>query len=113
MTNIGAGAGGDKELAQLKRDLARTLSSMPKMTKKKLDAPYAEPMYLGFDHRPEGLLLVSCIDAQYQEEPENVLCGGMCHWTYDGGQKRIRIISIDGLTPSSTRTFRFLFLVVG
>lgn len=113
MTEIRGLMSGDKELGELKRDLARALAAVPKFTKRKLDSQYTEPMYLAFDHVPEGVWLLSCIDQQFQERPENVLTGGMVHWTYEGGKQRIRINSVDGLSPSNTRTFRFTFYVVG
>lgn len=116
MTSVRTSSVGGKEneLAKLKRDLDEALKSLPRFKTKTLDAAYTEPLYLGFDHRPSGVLLLSCIDARDQEGPEEVLSGGFTHWTWEGGKARIRINSIDGLSPDEpTKTFRFTFLVVG
>jgi hypothetical protein len=103
----------DKELGELKRDLAAALKKLPSFELKTVNAPYTEPMYLGLKSKPQGVLLLNAIDASDQEDPEAVLSGGFCHCTWEGVKNRMRINSIDGFTPDPTVLFRFLFMVVG
>ena len=113
MTEIRGLLSKDKELGELKRDIQSALKNIPKFEVKTINGAYEEPMYLLHKTRPTGVLLLSCFDGRDQEDPQDVLAGVFCHWTWDGVKSRIRINSIDGLTPSALMLFRFAFLVVG
>jgi hypothetical protein len=103
----------DEELGELKRDIQTALKKVPPFEIKEVGGEYTEPMYILHKTKPQGVLLLSCIDAREQENPENVLTGGFCHSTWDGARSRIRINSIDGFTPDPTVLYRFTFMVVG
>jgi hypothetical protein len=113
VTSVSSSFSKDKELGELKRELQAALKKIPPLEIKDVIAPYSEPMYLGLTSRPRGVMLLWAVDATDQENPEAYFAGVSCHSTWDGLQNRMRINSIDGLTPDPSKTFKFSFLVVG
>lgn len=99
--------------AELQRVIADVLKKIPRQQLKSLDSAYTEPINLTLDHKPTGIVLVSCVSTFDPEAPEDVLSGGFVHWTWEGAKSRARINSIDGLTPAAAPVFRFNFWVVG
>jgi hypothetical protein len=113
VTSIGSSFSKDKELGELKRQLQDALKKIPTFDLKDIDGAYVEPMYLAVKSKPRGVLLLQCMDARVQEDPQHSLGGGFVHWTWDGVKSRVRINQIDGFTPDANTLFRMTFMVVG
>jgi hypothetical protein len=100
----------DKDLGELARDIDDALALIPTLKIKKFDAPYTEPLDVGYDHAPE---LVLCRIRRVSALETPTLTGGFCHFVWDGVRSRIRINSIDGMTPEPGVIYRFTFMMVG
>lgn len=101
----------DPNQGELARDVDDRLTALVPLALKEFNAQYSEPMYVGLSKKPKGMLLVNVYNALTQEVPQ--LTGGMVHFVWEGGQKRARINSIDGLTPTPGTTYHFALLLIG
>lgn len=102
---------GDANQGELARDVDDSLAAIVSTRIKEFDAQYSEPMYVGLPKKPKGMLLINVYNAVTQEAP--LLTGGLVHCVWEGNQKRMRVTSIDGLTPLPGTTYHFTFLVIG
>lgn len=101
----------DRDLGELARDVSDALGSLTAFEVKQFDAPYTEPMYVGYDHEPNAIVLGRVRNVKTPETP--VTAGSLVHFTWEGTRKRCRINEIHDMTPAPGETYRFTFLMVG
>jgi hypothetical protein len=99
-----------QDLGDHARDTQGALNSIPRYFTKKLDAYYTEPMALGSpvaNIEPQSIRLERITNIAIPETP--VLCGEMVHYNWKPQNGGAIVTSIDGLTPSTTVKYRFVF----
>jgi hypothetical protein len=101
----------NRDLGELARDVDTVISKVPWIELVQFDAPYTEPLYVGYDHEPAILWCGRIRNVETMETP--LRTGGMVHFTWEGTRKRCRIDSVDGMTPTPGDTYRYTFLMVG
>jgi hypothetical protein len=102
----------DADVSELARTLRDAFSRIPILSIVTMEGPYTEPLYLGYDHEPAGVMILRVQNiSDYMEVP--LKTGGTTHFVWDGTRSRCRIDSIDGMTPTEGATYRFTFLMIG
>lgn len=101
----------DADLAEFARNVCDAFDGLPALEIKEFDAPYTEPLYLGADSEPKILFCGRIRALTALETP--LLTGGLTHFVWEGSKSRLRVNSIDGMTPTPGTLYRFTFLLVG
>jgi hypothetical protein len=99
-----------QDLGEHARDTQRSFDTIPRFISKKLEAYYTEPMALGSpiaNIEPEDIELRRITSLVSSETP--VLCGSMVHFNWKPQNGGAIVTSIDGLSPSTTTKYRFVF----
>lgn len=99
-----------QDLGEHARDTQRAFDTIPRILSKTLEAYYSEPMTLGSPitgEEPESIRLARITSIVTPEQP--VLCGDMVHYVWKPQQNGCVVTSIDGLSPSTTLKYRFVF----
>jgi hypothetical protein len=99
-----------QDLGDHARDTQRSFDTIPRVIEKTLDAYYTEPMALGSpiaNIKPSSIKLTHIESLVTPETP--VLCGGMVHFNWKPQNGGAIVTSIDGLTPSTSTKYRFVF----
>lgn len=99
-----------QEIGDHARDTQRAFDTIPRIFSKTLESYYSEPMTLGspiVGEEPESIRLTRIISIVTPEKP--VLCGSMVHFVWKPQLNGCLVTSIDGLSPSTTIKYRFVF----
>lgn len=91
-------------------DLQGAFDVLPRYITKQLEAFYAEPLALGSpleNQQPESVELVRVQSINSPDSP--VASGGMVHWQWKPTAGGVIVLSIDGMSPSTTIKYRFFF----
>ena len=99
-----------QDLGDHARDTQRNFDTIPRTVSKTFTQYYTEPMTLGsplVGVEPESIRLARIISVLAPEQP--VPCGDMVHYVWKPELNGCVVTSIDGLTPSTTIKYRFVF----
>jgi hypothetical protein len=102
----------DADISELARDLRAAFLEIPLLKIVTIEGQYTEPMAIGYDHEPAGVMVLRVQNVRNSAEVP-LRSGGTVHFVWDGTRKRCRIDSIDGMTPLAGATYRFTFLMIG
>lgn len=102
----------DADVSELARTLRDAFRKIPIFVITEVEGPYTEPLSVGYDHEPAGVMVLRVQNiSDLMEVP--LKTGGTVHFAWDGTRKRCRIDSIDGMTPTQGATYRYTFLMIG
>jgi len=98
----------DRNLGEHSRDVREALDTIPRFIYRTFERYYAEPMIIGnLTEEPLTIVLERVVNLNAAETP--VLCGSMVHYVWKPQLGGARVTSIDGLTPSTSVKYRFVF----
>jgi hypothetical protein len=98
----------NRDVGELARDVQDVLDTIPRVIHRTFEGLYTEPMLLGnLSEKPDAIELIHIESLVATETP--VLCGSLVHFVWKPQSGGVRITSIDGLTPSTTIKYRFVF----
>ena len=102
----------DPDVSELARTLRDAFNAIPVFKIVSVEGPYSEPLTVGYDHEPGGVMVLRVQNiSDYMEVP--LKTGGTVHFVWDGTRKNCRITSIDGMSPTQGATYRFTYLMIG
>lgn len=99
----------DRALGDNSRAVQNVFSSMPRFVTMAFESAYVEPLALAVVEEPQSIELARIVNLYSPDTP--VLCGSLCHFSYQPGNGGALITSVDGLTSDPSSRYRFTFRI--